>query len=542
MREAASRRLTLTQVALVPGTRFGRYDVRSLLGAGGMGEVYLAHDPVLGRPVALKVLLPDRQQDDLLARFEQEAGAASALNHPNILTIYEFGTEDGVRFIASEYVEGTSVRDRLGRSRGPLPLAEAVDIALQAATALAAAHEARIVHRDVKPENLMVRPDGYVKVLDFGLAKRTAEAGSFADTRTVLESMAGMILGTVLYMSPEQARGIPVDTRADVWSLGCVLYEMVTARRPFEGQSIFDILAAVLDREPPSILGIRPDCPPALAALIDRMLLKDREARVQSMAQVVQELRQIGRDLESPARNEAPTPQPGVVVARPRARSAGLIAAAIAAAVVAGAGTWFWSRAPQASPAGGGSETAVAPASVRSLTYWLTVQKVRDGRDYRDPFLSSGREIFENGWKFRLHASSADDGYLYVLNEGPAEDGRTTFHMLFPDPAVNGGSAALTSASALESPWYRLTDHEGVERLWLISAAEPVAELEPIIAVVNPEDRGLVSEPEQVAAVARLLADNRVAESQIAKASDAVRTTVTGPARLLVHRVDLQHQ
>jgi hypothetical protein len=346
-------------------------------------------------------------------------------------------------------------------------------------------------------------------------------------------------------MSPEQARGVPVDARADVWSLGCVLYEMVTACRPFEGESLFDIVAAVLDREPPPISGIRPDCPPALVSLIERMLLKDREARVQSMAQVVHELKQVARGLETGVAVPAAEP----MSRRPHERSALLVGAA---AIVLGAGAWFWSRAPQAllpdsrpaksaTDAAGGATAPDARGTTRALTYWLTVQKVRDGKHYQSEFQSSGREIFENGWRFRLHASSPDEGYFYMLNEGPGEGGRTTFHMLFPDPGVNEGSAALTPSIPVQSPWYRLTDHPGTERLWLVAAAEPVRALEQVTAVVNPVDRGLVSDPEQVAAVARLLAGSRVAESQVTKEPDGPRTTVEGPARLLVHRLDLVH-
>jgi serine/threonine protein kinase len=514
-----------------------------------MGEVYLAQDPVLGRPVALKVL--QRQEEDLLVRFEQEACAASALNHPNILTIYEFGTQDGVRFIASEYIEGTSLRECLRRSGGALPLADVVKIGLQAATALTAAHQAGIIHRDIKPENLMVRPDGYVKVLDFGLAKRTMDLGPLADARTVLASISGVVMGTVVYMSPEQARGSPVDARADVWSLGCVLYEMVTGRAPFDGTSVFDILAAVLDREPAPIASARPDCPPTLVALIDRMLLKDREARVQSMADVTSELQHIARSLEAGPGHQSTSVQASQTVRSPRIASLKPVLLLAAVVLVVAIAAVFWNRF--AGIPGSGNEprsgnvvrgTAGGDVSVntRTLQFWLTIQRVRDGKNYEVEFQSSGREIFENGWKFRLHASSPEPGYLYVINEGPDQGNRTTYHVLFPDPAVNNGSAEVAAATTTNSPWYRLDENRGTERLWLVSAAKPVPQLEQVKSVVNPIDRGLVRRPEHVQSLRQLLTDKQALETQVTKDDERDRTIVTGPASLFFHLLKLEHR
>jgi serine/threonine protein kinase len=226
--ELAASSLASPPSLLVHGQRVGRYAVREKLGAGGMGEVYLAEDTRLGRRVALKLLPSELGRDaERRARFEQEARAASALNHPNVCAIYEVGeSEDGRHFIAMEYVEGQSLRARLEDS-GP-ELTEALEIAVQVAGALAAAHEVGVVHRDIKPENLMLRPDGYVKVLDFGLAKLAERPTTdSAPTRAVIKTEPGVVMGTVSYMSPEQARGLAVDARTDLWSLGVVLYEMV---------------------------------------------------------------------------------------------------------------------------------------------------------------------------------------------------------------------------------------------------------------------------------------------------------------------------
>ncbi|HQR36724.1 MAG TPA: serine/threonine-protein kinase, partial [Blastocatellia bacterium] len=235
------------------GRSIGHYKIVSLLGRGGMGEVYLAEDSRLERNVALKVLpAAFTQNPDRVRRFEREAKTASALNHPNILTIHEVGKVDGTHYIVSEFVDGQTLRVLI--ERGKLGVSPAAAIAEQVASALSVAHEAGIIHRDIKPENVMVRPDGLVKVLDFGLAKLTEmkslPANSQASTLAKLSTEPGTVMGTVSYMSPEQARGLKVDHRTDIFSLGVMLYEMVAGRRPFEGATTSDVMAALLTAEP----------------------------------------------------------------------------------------------------------------------------------------------------------------------------------------------------------------------------------------------------------------------------------------------------
>jgi eukaryotic-like serine/threonine-protein kinase len=283
-----------------PNTSLSHYRVISRLGAGGMGEVFLAEDLRLGRRVALKVLPSAFTGDaERLRRFEQEAKAASALNHPNIITIHEIGHAGGEHFIVTEYIAGQTLRERL---RGAMKLTEALDIAAQAAGALSAAHEAGIVHRDIKPENLMLRPDGYVKVLDFGLAKlveqRPAEVDSLAPTVAKLNTEPGVLLGTVQYMSPEQARGLQVDSRSDLFSLGVVLYEMVAGRRPFAGETKTDIILAIVDREPPPLSERVPDAPQELERIVSKALRKDRAARYQDAKDLLLDLRDLRQELE----------------------------------------------------------------------------------------------------------------------------------------------------------------------------------------------------------------------------------------------------
>jgi protein kinase-like protein len=287
---------------LEEGTIVGRYRIVSLLGRGGMGEVYRATDTTLDRTVALKVLDGVSGADEeRVHRFVVEARAASALNHPNIIAIHDAGEVSGVRFIASELVEGQTLRDRL--EPGPLPVRDALDVAVQIASALAAAHAAGIVHRDIKPENVIVRPDGYVKVLDFGLAKLTEPVGisSGASTQsvTMLKTTAGMIMGTVAYMSPEQARGLPVDSRSDGFSLGVVLAEMLSGRAPFGGATATDVLVSILEKDPPLQALRDRGLPPEVVWVLAKALDKDLDLRYQSAIELRIDLERLRRALKS---------------------------------------------------------------------------------------------------------------------------------------------------------------------------------------------------------------------------------------------------
>jgi eukaryotic-like serine/threonine-protein kinase len=284
------------------GEKIGHYKIAESIGTGGMGEVYLATDIVAGRKAALK-LLPLRFTGDAerLKRFQQEARAVVGLNHPNILTVYEIGEDHSIQYIASELIEGETLRDRL--TRGPMHLNEAVDIAIQVASALAAAHHAGIVHRDIKPENIMLRPDGYVKVLDFGIAKlaESAFAKATADgagSMTLAETNLGSILGTVRYMSPEQACGGQVDKGTDIWSLGVVLYEMVTGHAPFAGETSGEAMSSILEVEPPPLTSYVAHPPAELQHIISKTLRKDREERYHSGRELLEALKDLRRKLD----------------------------------------------------------------------------------------------------------------------------------------------------------------------------------------------------------------------------------------------------
>jgi eukaryotic-like serine/threonine-protein kinase len=298
--EAAASWLANEKAELKSGQMIGSYEVISFLSRGGMGEVYLAEDKRLGRKVALKLLPASFTTDeDRLRRFEQEARAASALNHPNIITIYEIREAVGSHIIATEFVEGETLRHRLSRS--PLTLSETLNVAMQIADALAAAHKAGIIHRDIKPENIMLRPDGYVKVLDFGLAKLSEQAtpAVAAEAPTIqVRTGSGIVIGTAGYMSPEQARGLGVDHRSDIFSLGAVIYEMLARRKPFEGDTPSDTLAAILKTEPPPLARVVQGVPSELVRIVNKSLRKDREERYQVVKDLWLDLKALKQELE----------------------------------------------------------------------------------------------------------------------------------------------------------------------------------------------------------------------------------------------------
>ena len=334
--EVEARSVANDQNELAVGQSIGHYKIISTLGVGGMGEVYLAEDSSLGRRIALKLLPADFTRDtDRVRRFQQEARAASALNHPNIVTIHEIGVIDNRHFIATEFIDGETLRQHVSgslshttsdgdRTSGKhLKLSEVLNIGIQAADALAAAHEAGIVHRDIKPENIMVRRrDSYVKVLDFGLAKLTegkvVALDTEAPTRTQVKTSAGVVMGTASYMSPEQARGEQVDARTDIWSLGVVLYELVAGCGPFERSTPSEVIALILEREPPPLARYAREVPPELERIVNKALTKDRDERYQTAKDLLIDLRRLRQQLEVKAEVERlGTPGPGSEVAVP---------------------------------------------------------------------------------------------------------------------------------------------------------------------------------------------------------------------------------
>ena len=348
---------------LKEGQAISHYRIISPIASGGMGEVYLAEDEQLKRSAALKVLPSDLlKSKERLRRFQREARVVSALNHPNILTVFEFGAENDIKFLASEFVKGETLRARI--EKGPLTLEKSLDIATQIASALKAAHEAGVVHRDIKPENVMIRDDGYVKVLDFGLAKLTEPplADSSLETQNLL-SRPGFIMGTVTYMSPEQARARSIDARSDLFSFGVVLFEMLSGKVPFTGDTTADVIAEIIQTTPPPVSRYNDAVPDELDRMVAKCLEKERDERYQTSADLLADLKRFSkeRDATDKAAN-VPTASPltgqiteiqvspptehSVVSNKPLEKRGLLIAAAIAAIVIAvllAAGYWYYS-------------------------------------------------------------------------------------------------------------------------------------------------------------------------------------------------------
>src|SRR5262245_50835520 len=322
-------------MSLIAGTKLGRYEIRSQLGAGGMGEVYLAEDTELHRKVALKVLPADvGTNNDRMRRFKQEATAAAALNHPNIAHIYEIGESAGARFIAMEFVDGPTLRELIhGRQTD---LAKLLRHLQHVADGLAKAHAAGIVHRDLKPDNIMVTRDGHVKILDFGLAKLTEGRGDgetrrLGDERETLIAPSprprvsasvtppGLIMGTVGYMSPEQAQGKldEIDHRSDIFSFGCILYEAITHHKPFEGNDPIESLNKIIREQPPPITSFNPEVPSDLQRVVRRCLTKDPDERYQTIKDVSIELKEVRRELQVGARTNTTVPLSSAASSQP---------------------------------------------------------------------------------------------------------------------------------------------------------------------------------------------------------------------------------
>jgi len=351
-------------MTLITGSRLGPYEISAAIGAGGMGEVYRARDTQLGRDVAIKVLPSFLPADpDRLRRFEQEARAAAALNHPNILVVFQLGTHDGVPYLVSELLEGSTLREPL--QRGALPIRKAIDYGAQIARGLAAAHEKGIVHRDLKPENVFVTKDGRVKILDFGLARLLPQRGEVEVNAPTLSDLTdpGTVMGTVGYMSPEQVRGKPADHRADIFAFGAILYEMLTGKRAFQKTTSAETMTAILNEEPPGVSQLVPLAPPAMQRVVHRCLEKSPEQRFQSASDLAFAL-------------EALSDSSSVTVAAPassdRERRSKLVATTVGLTVVvllAGAALMFFRTRKSSGPTSTAyvqltnfADSAVAPA------------------------------------------------------------------------------------------------------------------------------------------------------------------------------------
>ena len=368
-------------MTLQPGSQLGNYEIVALIGAGGMGEVYKARDPKLGRLVAIKVLPAILATDrNLVNRFEAEARAVAALSHPNVLGIFDFVREAGYVYAVMEFLDGDNLREKL--KAGPLPVKRTVEIAIEVAQGLGAAHATGIIHRDIKPENLFITREGRVKVLDFGLAKQLFDLGGDSESATIASGFApkateaGVVMGTVGYMSPEQVRGETADQRADVFAFGVVLFEMLTGQRPFKGDSPVQTMAAILELEPPELVTTRGPLPPALERIVSHCLEKRPEARFQSMKDVAFALSNLGTVSSTIASKPRPR------LARPGSRPRTPLAAAGASLGTLALALVFWAM-------GWPPFTPKAPPTFTRLTFTPgTVEAALFGPDGRTIYFS----------------------------------------------------------------------------------------------------------------------------------------------------------
>ncbi|HSE19266.1 MAG TPA: protein kinase [Pyrinomonadaceae bacterium] len=535
--------------ALTKGQQFGSYLILNSLGAGGMGEVYLATDSRLDRTVALKVLSSDISRDKRrMQRFRQEAKVASSLNQPNILTVFEFGEVDGLTFLATEFIDGETLRHHLHGKR--LNLSEILDISMQVLAALDAAHEARIVHRDIKPENVMLRRrDRVVKVLDFGLAKGTEKRLStlkgeeHSEAATEFKTAPGTIMGTINYMSPEQAAAKPVDERTDIWSTGVMIYEMVKGALPFSGVTTSHMIVQILEKEP-APLG---DVPAELQRIVTKAITKDPDERYQTAKDMLLDLRSFKKRLDVQAEIDR-TSSPEISVTtddadlksqKTRVLVLALITMAVVTATIFGINIWR-SRTPTSITA---PSQPPAPVSERTLTYWITVQKFREGRPYQDPFTQPGEMIFEQDYRIRVHIRAPQDGHLYIFNEGPPQGiARPEYVVVFPTSTANNGSSEVLAEQVVPIPeksWLEFDAEQGTEKLWLVFSEQPLPALEAAKGFASERTRMLITVPSVNRDLKNFLNDSTLPKPASERGDK--QTTLKAPGKVLVYPIKLEH-
>jgi serine/threonine protein kinase len=569
---------------LVGTTVDGRYLIEKKLGQGGVGAVYLARDQKLhDKPVVVKVLLEKSLRDKwVLQKFQQEKEALARVDHPGVVGISDTGElSDGKPYIVMQFVDGGSLRDAIRAKPEGMDLERVASIVRQTGAALSAVHEKKIYHRDLKPENMMLQNLGrgveQVKIVDFGIAK-VKESVVAPSTIT-----GAATAGTIIYMSPEQLRGDRVSPASDIYSFGVIAYEMVTGRRPFNPDTIARL--SEMQREGIRVkpIDLRPRLPQEAQALILNALAFEPKARHQNAAEfgdaLASALMNEEETLKQPRREVAdllpeqlsvdPNPrehqaseqlaralvtpvQPARVQTHEQARPLPVepeiqkrrwpqigIALVLAVALVAGyflimnRQKWF----------GGGTPPAPINASVqRSLAYSLTVQKMRDGKLYQEPFESSGQEIYENGYKFRLNISSPQSGYLYVFNEGAPEKDGTSFTIIYPTPATNKGSAKLDANETIQTNWNTFEGQTGTEQFWIVWSASPVAQLEAARDAAFRHQEGALTDVGKVTTVKEYLTKHSDPKPETAKNTTKQQTDVRANGDLLVKLVELEHR
>jgi serine/threonine protein kinase len=558
-----------------------RYFIDKELGHGGVGAVYLARDRKLhDKAVVVKVLLEKSLQDSwVVQKFQQEKEALARVDHPGVVGILDNGElPNGQPYIVMQYIDGATLRSQIKPQGAALEYA--AEVIKQIGRALAAAHEKGIFHRDLKPENIMLQRlsagEEQVKIIDFGIAK-------IKDSMVAESTLAGATAGTVSYMSPEQLSGRPVSAAMDIYAMGAIAYELVTGRKPFNPETGFELLemqrAGV--RVKPSDL--RPSLSHEANEMILRALNFDPQQRFRSARELADalsralteetapfELRaagpgavpatQLATDANPPPRSTgelgprtiatpfapaqidslALSPIAGISVEEPRPSRSWLKITAgvvVLALLIVGAAVTLRYRDSLFAK----KTAANAALPERSLTYSLTVQKMRDGKPYQGEFESSGQEIFENGWKFRMNLTSPQEGYLYLLNEGPAEGDVSTYNVLFPESQTNNGSPRVSGGQNLQTAWMRFDEHQGTEKFWIVWTASPVKELEAVTGAVNETDQGEIKDSAKARTVRDFLQKHYAMNPEVSKDSAKKLTVVKGRGDILVNMLELEH-
>ena len=539
--------------------QIGPYHVLGPLGSGGMGEVYLAEDGRLGRKVAIKVL-SSRQpiNDEARGRLLREARSIANLDHPNICTLYEIGVDQGMDYLVMQYIEGETLAQRLVRQ--PFALPQALEVAVEIGEGLIYAHSRGIVHRDIKPQNIMFTGDGRVKLMDFGVAKNLDTLHPSADSETALfVTQAGIPVGTVEYMAPEQIEGAPADVRSDIFSFGIVIYQLLGQKHPFLQESFSATLAAILTRDPTPLHGLPPSVEPELARILSKALARKPAERYQTVRELTGDLRSVSQRLQEQA-TLPPIPAVSVSVpANKRGRvpllwgAAALLLIGIAAVGLLPSGALPWSHktvqtADRAIPSPPSPDIPVSTAlpgqqnELQSLTYWLEVQSRKSAG--KENLRSLGEETFHSGNRFRLGIQQSKPNWFYLLDQSSSAPGHE-FTLLypasitaspvaggnFPKPAISsptkGGAIGSPPSQSFYTDWYVFDQFPGTETLWVVSSVIPVVEIEGLRSHLNKGEKGVVRAPNEVLALQTFLELHR---------GDKVETqTEESPKEVTIH-------
>lgn len=541
-----------------------RYLIEKVIGSGGIGVVYSARDrQLMNRQVVIKVLHQSLLGTELgewfKKKFQLEIEALSRIDHPGVVGVFDTGKmPDGRTFLVMQFVDGITLRSAIPE-RG-MDFSMIARLIRQIGSALNAAHDKGVLHRDIKPENIMLQELGggehQVKLIDFGIAQVTEPQSDMPATQVT------KISGSVPYMAPEQLRGRPSKS-SDIYALGVIAYEMVTGLRPYNAETVVSMYEEQREGPSRSMRDLRPSLPAAAEASILKALAFDKNDRHATVREFTEELADIlieesGGNITRSAERRTSEPVRPITTQSNEGRSTtvegetrveavegkkGLparlpvIGSILVLAVVA---IWIFTRTGSMTPATSAPEPTL-PA--RSMNYWATVQKYRDGRPYEAPFKLPGDIIFEKDYRVRFSFSGAENGFLYLINEGPQPvNNLPAYVVLFPKPSVNQGSAELSAKQEMSTPEFLFDTEQGTEKLWLVWATKAVPELEAVKGVVNPQDLGAITRPDQIRSVETFLKRHYSSE-KVTVIKDEVnkQMSVKAPAEIMIHLLKLEH-